>query len=113
MKIYLNDYIEDIQAYYGDSIAIYFAFLNYYLSALVWIVLMGILHWIFVGVWDDNSYANSVDDNWMVSVMHLCWSVCLLEAWNFESVQYAFKWGSLGMKVFVQTNDYLSNFFTI
>lgn len=90
--------LEDIQAYYGDSIAIYFAFLNYYLSALVWIVLMGIFHWIFVGVWDDNSYANSVDDNWMVSVMHLCWSVCLLEAWNFESVQYAFKWGSLGMK---------------
>lgn len=87
-----------IQSYYGDSVAVYFAFLNYYERALVWLVLLGLLHWLLVGMWDDNSFANSVDDNWMVSLMHLAWAVYLLEGWRHKSMECAFEWGSLGMK---------------
>jgi len=94
-----NAPLKQIQCYYGDSVAVYFSFLNFYLRSLLYLALLSIVYWVLVGAWEPvDTFVNSVDDNWIVSLMHLTWAVTFLVAWTRKSVQYAFDWGSLGMK---------------
>ena len=80
--------------------AVYFSFLNFYLKSLLVLAFMSLMYWALVGAWEqEDSFVNSVDDNWIVSLVHLGWAVTFLVLWTRKSVQYAFNWGSLGMKV--------------
>nr|CAB3221886.1 anoctamin-10-like [Phallusia mammillata] len=88
----LSSPLDSVREYFGDTISIYFAFLNFYTVGLVPLVLYGLLVW-FLGL---NAW--QVDDNWSLAAVHVLWSAVLLEMWNRKSNELSYKWGSLGLK---------------
>uniref|UniRef100_H2YH01 Anoctamin n=1 Tax=Ciona savignyi TaxID=51511 RepID=H2YH01_CIOSA len=92
----LRQPLDRVRAYFGDTIGIYFAFLNFYTIALVPLVMLGLMHW---GLGLRTDIGGKVDDNWVLSVIHVLWSAAFLEMWKRKSTEYSYKWGTLGTKV--------------
>lgn len=90
--IYLLCITEKIQKYFGETIAMYFAFLGFYTMALLPPALIGILS-IFLG--HDNV-------NMMVffSIFNLVWATVFLEAWKQNCATLAYKWGTINFEQF-------------
>ncbi|XP_068092339.1 anoctamin-10 isoform X2 [Hyperolius riggenbachi] len=82
--------IDEIRHYFGDTIGLYFAFLEYFTWALVPMASVGLLYYSFT--WE--SY-----DNYVVFAMfNLVWATVILEVWKRYSSTLAYRWGSLLMK---------------
>ncbi|XP_076826262.1 anoctamin-10-like [Brachyhypopomus gauderio] len=82
--------LDDIRNYFGEGIAIYSAFLEFFTFALVPMVPIGILYYLFA--WEDyNRYV-------LFAVFNLVWSTVFLELWKRQCAQLAYGWGTLSCK---------------
>uniref|UniRef100_A0AAR5PLA5 Anoctamin n=2 Tax=Dendroctonus ponderosae TaxID=77166 RepID=A0AAR5PLA5_DENPD len=77
--------IGDIKEYFGESIALYFAFLEYYTLALVVPSVLGLFGYIFT---------ETVP---FFCIFNVIWVTLFLEVWKRKSNELAFKWGTIGM----------------
>ncbi|KAM9307665.1 anoctamin-10 [Gastrophryne carolinensis] len=89
-RMNISQPIDDIRHYFGDTIGLYFAFLEYFTWALLPIASVGLLYFSFT--WENY-------DNYVIFAMfNLVWATVLLETWKRYSSTLAYKWGSLLMK---------------
>lgn len=82
--------LEDIRHYFGEGLALYFGFLEYFTFALVPMALIGIPYYLFD--WED------YDKYVLFSVFNLVWSTVFLEVWKRCSAMLAYGWGTLSRK---------------
>ncbi|XP_044150609.1 anoctamin-10 isoform X1 [Bufo gargarizans] len=82
--------IDKIRHYFGDSIGLYFGFLEYFTLALIPMALIGIPYYFFA--WED------YDKYVIFATFNLVWSTVILEVWKRYSSTMTYKWGTLLMK---------------
>uniref|UniRef100_A0A4W3HNF0 Anoctamin n=1 Tax=Callorhinchus milii TaxID=7868 RepID=A0A4W3HNF0_CALMI len=82
--------IDSIQHYFGDSIGLYFAFLEYLTVALFPIALIGMPYYLFT--WED------YDKYVLFASFNLIWSTIVLEFWKRGCAKLSYKWGTLVKK---------------
>ncbi|XP_072268459.1 anoctamin-10 [Pyxicephalus adspersus] len=79
--------VDEIRHYFGDTIGLYFAFLEYFTWALLPMASVGLLYYSFT--WE--SYDNYV----IFAMFNLVWATVILEVWKRYSATLAYRWGSL------------------
>ncbi|XP_064201445.1 anoctamin-10 isoform X1 [Anguilla rostrata] len=82
--------LDDIRQYFGESMALYFGFLEYFTIALVPMAFFGIPYYLF----DWESYDKYV----LFAIFNLVWSTVILEVWKRRSASLAYGWGTLSRK---------------
>ncbi|KAI1885680.1 hypothetical protein AGOR_G00206310 [Albula goreensis] len=82
--------LADIRHYFGESMALYFAFLEYFTFALAPMAFIGIPYYLFA--WED------YDKYVLFAVFNLVWSTVILEVWKRCSASLAYGWGTLSRK---------------
>ncbi|KAM8967077.1 LOW QUALITY PROTEIN: anoctamin-10 [Pelodytes ibericus] len=82
--------IDNIRRYFGDTIGLYFAFLEYFTLALLPMALIGVPYYFFA--WED------YDKYVIFATFNLVWSTVILEIWKRYSSAMTYKWGTLIMK---------------
>lgn len=84
------DDVDDIRHYFGEGLALYFGFLEYFTFALMPMALIGIPYYLF----DWENYDKYV----LFAVFNLVWSTVFLDVWKRCSAQLAYGWGTLSRK---------------
>ncbi|XP_041375586.1 anoctamin-10-like isoform X2 [Gigantopelta aegis] len=79
--------IGKIQKYFGEKIAMYFAFLGLYTISLIPPALIGIIYFI--------TYWRSVYREAIFAVFNLVWSTIFLESWKRYCSELSFQWGTM------------------
>ncbi|CAH1779721.1 unnamed protein product [Owenia fusiformis] len=79
--------ISEIQQYFGETIAMYFAFLGHYTMGLIPPALIGLIYWFTA--WED------INKNVFFAIFNLIWTTVFLETWKRTSVQLSYQWGTL------------------
>ncbi|XP_051577310.1 anoctamin-10 [Myxocyprinus asiaticus] len=82
--------LDDIRHYFGEGLALYFGFLEYFTFALVPMAFIGIPYYLFD--WED------YDKYVLFAVFNLVWSTVFLEVWKRCSATLAYGWGTLSRK---------------
>lgn len=82
--------LDDIRCYFGEGLALYFGFLEYFTFALVPMALIGIPYYLFD--WED------YDKYVLFAIFNLVWSTVFLEVWKRCSATLAYGWGTLSRK---------------
>ncbi|XP_016362431.1 anoctamin-10-like [Sinocyclocheilus anshuiensis] len=82
--------LDDIRHYFGEGLALYFGFLEYFTFALVPMAFIGIPYYLFD--WED------YDKYVLFAVFNLVWSTVFLEVWKRCSATLAYGWGTLSHK---------------
>uniref|UniRef100_A0A8C9W745 Anoctamin n=1 Tax=Scleropages formosus TaxID=113540 RepID=A0A8C9W745_SCLFO len=82
--------LDDIRHYFGESLALYFGFLEYFTLAMVPMALIGMPYYLFD--WED------YDKYVLFAVFNLVWSTVFLETWKRFSASLAYSWGTLSRK---------------
>ncbi|KAL4629986.1 anoctamin-10 isoform X2 [Arapaima gigas] len=82
--------LDDIRHYFGESLALYFGFLEYFTLAMVPMAFIGIPYYLFD--WED------YDKYVLFAVFNLVWSTVFLEMWKRCSASLAYSWGTLSRK---------------
>ncbi|XP_064410977.1 anoctamin-10 isoform X2 [Latimeria chalumnae] len=82
--------LDDIACYFGQTIALYFGFLEYLTFALIPMALLGIPYYMFA--WED------YDKYVLLATFNLLWSTVILEFWKRSCASLTFRWGTLLMK---------------
>lgn len=82
--------LDDIRQYFGETIAIYFGFLEFFTLALIPMAIIGIPYYLFA--WED------YDKYVLFATFNLLWSTIILEVWKRFCAYWAFHWGTLIMK---------------
>ncbi|XP_067367947.1 anoctamin-10 isoform X1 [Channa argus] len=82
--------LDDIRHYYGEGLALYFGFLEYFTFALVPLALIGVPYYLFD--WED------YDKYVVFAVFNLVWCTVILEFWKRCSASLAYCWGTLSRK---------------
>jgi len=83
---------DDIAAYFGVKVALYFAWLGHYTCALGVPAVFGtILYFI---LWGKGQTAQDMG-HVLFSLFNVAWASLYLEAWKRYSVELAFRWGTL------------------
>ncbi|XP_077868083.1 anoctamin-10-like [Saccoglossus kowalevskii] len=87
--------INDIAHYFGDSIALYFAFLGYYTMSLIVPALFGLFYYVY------HSFLDKKETNFTAfAIFNLVWSTLFLEAWKRKCAAITYHWGTYGMVKF-------------
>uniref|UniRef100_A0A8D3C0U3 Anoctamin n=1 Tax=Scophthalmus maximus TaxID=52904 RepID=A0A8D3C0U3_SCOMX len=81
---------DDIRHYYGEGLAFYFGFLEYFTFALAPMALIGVPYYLFD--WED------YDKYVLFAVFNLIWCTVILEFWKRCSASLAYRWGTLSRK---------------
>ncbi|KAM4821431.1 anoctamin-10 isoform 1-T1 [Thomomys bottae] len=82
--------IDSIRAYFGETIALYFGFLEYFTFALIPMAVIGFPYYLFV--WEEY-------DRYVVfASFNLIWSTVVLEVWKRGCANMTYRWGTLVMK---------------
>ncbi|XP_068944701.1 anoctamin-10 isoform X2 [Petaurus breviceps papuanus] len=89
-KLYPGKSIYGIRAYFGETIAIYFGFLEYFTLALIPMALIGLPYYVFD--WED------YDKYVVFASFNLIWSTGILEVWKRGCALMTYRWGTLLMK---------------
>jgi hypothetical protein len=89
----------DIRDYFGEKIALYYAWIGFYTYYLMYVAVMGLaLQIAFVA----RGYTSSEDHlDWTVLTFVLCcvfWNVAYNEGWNKEVAVAAVRWGTNGLE---------------
>ncbi|XP_063055749.1 anoctamin-10 isoform X2 [Engraulis encrasicolus] len=79
--------LDVIRHYFGEGLALYFGFLEYFTLAMVPMALIGIPYYL----WDWEDYDKYV----LFAVFNLVWSTVFLEVWKRTSASLAYGWGTL------------------
>ncbi|XP_069777072.1 anoctamin-10 isoform X1 [Narcine bancroftii] len=82
--------LNDIENYFGQNIALYFAFLEYFTIALFPMALIGVPYYFFA--WED------YDKYIVFATFNLLWSTIVLEVWKRWCAKLSYQWGTLLMK---------------
>uniref|UniRef100_A0A6I8PJB3 Anoctamin n=1 Tax=Ornithorhynchus anatinus TaxID=9258 RepID=A0A6I8PJB3_ORNAN len=82
--------IDRIRNYFGETIALYFGFLEYFTFALVPMAVIGIPYYVFA--WED------YDKYVIFASFNLIWSTVILEVWKRGCALMTYRWGTLLMK---------------
>ncbi|CAB1446163.1 unnamed protein product [Pleuronectes platessa] len=82
--------LDDIRHYYGEGLAFYFGFLEYFTFALLPMALIGVPYYLFD--WED------YDKYVVFAVFNLVWCTVILELWKRGSASLAYRWGTLSRK---------------
>ncbi|XP_066983776.1 anoctamin-10-like isoform X2 [Macrobrachium rosenbergii] len=84
--------IEAIEQYFGSKIAIYFAWLGHYTTALTIPAVIGLIFWVFL--WGRDQ---ALEDKGFVifAFLNVVWASTWLEAWKRRSAELAYYWGTL------------------
>ena len=78
---------DDIKNYYGATIGIYFAFLEYYTFALIVPVLLSLT---FLFITTDETWKNLI-----FAFVNVLWGTVFLELWKQNCVTISHRWGTL------------------
>ncbi|XP_050715998.1 anoctamin-8-like isoform X3 [Eriocheir sinensis] len=89
--------IEAIQQYFGSKIAIYFAWLGHYTTALTVPAVIGLIFW--VCLWGRDQ---ALEDKGFVlfALLNVVWASMWLEGWKRHSAVLAYNWGTLDTSQF-------------
>ncbi|XP_007505303.2 anoctamin-10 isoform X1 [Monodelphis domestica] len=82
--------LDGIRAYFGETIALYFGFLEYFTLALIPMALIGLPYYVFD--WED------YDKYVIFASFNLIWSTVILEVWKRGCALMTYRWGTLLMK---------------
>ncbi|XP_012326137.1 anoctamin-10 isoform X1 [Aotus nancymaae] len=82
--------IDNIRGYFGETIALYFGFLEYFTFALIPMAVIGLPYYLFV--WED------YDKYVIFASFNLIWSTVILEVWKRGCANMTYRWGTLLMK---------------
>ncbi|XP_069072907.1 anoctamin-8 isoform X2 [Pleurodeles waltl] len=83
--------LDDICDYFGVKIAMYFAWLGFYTSAMVYPAVFGSMLWFFT-----ESDQTSRDISCVVfALFNVVWATLFLEGWKRRGAELAYKWGTL------------------
>nr|XP_033812220.1 anoctamin-8 isoform X2 [Geotrypetes seraphini] len=83
--------IDDICSYFGVKIAMYFAWLGFYTSAMVYPAVFGSVLWLLT-----DSDQTSRDICCVVfALFNVVWASLFLEGWKRRGAELAYKWGTL------------------
>lgn len=82
--------LEQICQYFGVKIALYFAFLGYYTTALVFPALMGIA----ITIYGNNVFINEISIL-MLSLFTIIWATIFLQRWQHTSDRHILNWSSI------------------
>ncbi|NXH79957.1 ANO8 protein, partial [Edolisoma coerulescens] len=83
--------LDDICDYFGVKIAMYFAWLGFYTSAMVYPAVFGSILYTFT-----NSDQTSQDISCVVfALFNVIWATLFLEEWKRRGAEFAYKWGTL------------------
>ncbi|XP_051025711.1 anoctamin-8 [Acomys russatus] len=86
-----NQPLDDICEYFGVKIAMYFAWLGFYTSAMVYPAVFGSVLYTFT-----ESDQTSRDVSCVVfALFNVIWSTLFLEEWKRRGAELAYKWGTL------------------
>ena len=91
MKYFNNNkcfILDNIKSYFGENIALYFYFLDFYTKYLLLPAVIGLCHYLF---FVDN---NKADNVWF-AILNLIWTTIFLELWKRKSCYLIFDWGRL------------------
>lgn len=77
--------INSIRSYFGESVAFYFAFMEFYTVSLIVPVVLGLIQFLFFSEKFDSLFA-------MLSIIYL---TVFIKMWKRKSSEYAYQWGSL------------------
>ncbi|NXU94004.1 ANO8 protein, partial [Xiphorhynchus elegans] len=82
---------DDICDYFGVKIAMYFAWLGFYTSAMVYPAVFGSILYTFT-----ESDQTSQDISCVVfAIFNVIWATLFLEEWKRRGAEFAYKWGTL------------------
>jgi hypothetical protein len=76
---------DDIRNYFGEKIAFYFAFLEFYTNSLIVPAIIGILQFLFLN-----------EMNIFCAVFNMLWITIFLKRWKRKSNELAYQWGTIG-----------------
>ncbi|KAM5193420.1 anoctamin-8 [Mantella aurantiaca] len=83
--------LDDICEYFGVKIAMYFSWLGFYTSSLVYPAIFGMMLWFFT-----ESDQTSRDICCVVfALFNVIWATLFLEGWKRRGAELAYKWGTL------------------
>ncbi|XP_030742800.2 anoctamin-10 isoform X1 [Echinops telfairi] len=82
--------IDSIRSYFGETIALYFGFLEYFTCALIPMAIIGLPYYLFA--WED------YDKYVIFASFNLVWSTVILEVWKRGCACMTYRWGTLVMK---------------
>ncbi|XP_053822015.1 anoctamin-8 [Vidua chalybeata] len=83
--------LDDICDYFGVKIAMYFAWLGFYTSAMVYPAVFGSILYTFT-----DSDQTSQDISCVVfAIFNVVWATLFLEEWKRRGAEFAYKWGTL------------------
>lgn len=91
-KLFAAQPLDDIAEYFGVKVALYFAWLGHYTSALGVPAIFGIVMW--AGLYGRGQVAQDMG-HVLFSLFNVAWASLYLEAWRRYSVELAFRWGTL------------------
>ncbi|XP_074260128.1 anoctamin-10 isoform X4 [Saimiri boliviensis] len=89
-KLYPGKSLYSIRGYFGETIALYFGFLEYFTFALIPMAVIGLPYYLFV--WED------YDKYVIFASFNLIWSTVILEVWKRGCANMTYRWGTLLMK---------------
>ncbi|XP_007947895.2 anoctamin-10 [Orycteropus afer afer] len=82
--------LDNIRGYFGETIGLYFGFLEYFTFALIPMAVIGLPYYMFV--WED------YDKYVIFASFNLIWSTVILEVWKRGCANMTYRWGTLVMK---------------
>ncbi|KAM4688363.1 anoctamin-10 isoform 1-T2 [Discoglossus pictus] len=82
--------VDEVRHYFGDSLGLYFGFLEYFTLALIPMALIGVPYYMFA--WED------YDKYVIFATFNLVWSTVIFEIWKRYCSRMTYRWGSLLMK---------------
>uniref|UniRef100_A0A182Y697 Anoctamin n=1 Tax=Anopheles stephensi TaxID=30069 RepID=A0A182Y697_ANOST len=91
-KFFAPQPLDDIAAYFGVKVALYFAWLGHYTCALCVPAVLGTI--LYAGLWGRGQTAQDIG-HVIFSLFNVAWASLYLEAWRRYSVELAFRWGTL------------------
>lgn len=92
-------FLDHIQRYFGETIAMYFAFLGFYSMYLIPPAALGIFSQFF------NSYLGEIELVPLFCMFNLIWATLFLEAWKRNCSVLAYQWGTIKTEPFEQARS--------
>uniref|UniRef100_A0A8C4Q6U3 Anoctamin n=1 Tax=Eptatretus burgeri TaxID=7764 RepID=A0A8C4Q6U3_EPTBU len=83
--------LDDICGYFGMKIAMYFAWLSYYTSSLIYPACFGLLLWLCVETDQTSQDIGCV----AFSLFNVIWATLFLEGWKRRGAEMSYRWGTL------------------
>jgi len=80
--------VDVVRDYFGETVALYFAFLGFYTKFLIPICLVALFHKFFVN--DEQK-----EENAWFAALNLIWTTVFLEIWKRRCCTISFEWGTL------------------